>query len=208
MNKEFIALYSCRNSVWKSWGVSISPSLANIHCVYKVLVWSILSYGSLVWWCALKFNVNTSKFHEMLWCPSNLCCILHDRVCQLATYLQPWGLMELRFWFQVVMYWTVPTAADTYRQIGEGMRRNHLLLQVAWKLQCFSNRDLCDHGSGRIPTENEITEPVTFYVNNKNSKALKASELSTINSDAILRCRTGLRKFVHYYPATLGTWSL
>ncbi|XP_058987393.1 uncharacterized protein LOC131806753 [Musca domestica] len=48
--RGFIALYSCKNSIGKSWG--LKPYI--IKWLYESIVRPILTYGSLVWWHSLK----------------------------------------------------------------------------------------------------------------------------------------------------------
>lgn len=50
MKKGLNALYACRNSIGKSWG--LSPKV--VHWLYVTIVRPIITYGCLVWWPALE----------------------------------------------------------------------------------------------------------------------------------------------------------
>ncbi|XP_073811046.1 uncharacterized protein [Musca autumnalis] len=56
--RGLIALYSCKNSIGKSWG--LKPQV--IHWIFTAIVRPILTYGSLVWWNALS---KTSLLHKI-----------------------------------------------------------------------------------------------------------------------------------------------
>ena len=53
MKKALNALYQCRNSTGKSWG--LSPKA--IRWIYLAIVRPVISYGRVVWWSGLNKNL-------------------------------------------------------------------------------------------------------------------------------------------------------
>ncbi|XP_073837756.1 uncharacterized protein [Musca autumnalis] len=59
--RGWIALYSCKNSIGKSWG--LNPSI--IHWLYNTVIRPILSDGSLVWWHSMRQKSTSGRLDKV-----------------------------------------------------------------------------------------------------------------------------------------------
>jgi hypothetical protein len=60
MNKAYRALWTCKGTFGKTWG--LKPRV--VYWIYTMVIRPVLTYGSTVWWLKVRYSVSRTELSK------------------------------------------------------------------------------------------------------------------------------------------------